>query len=243
MQLYYIRHAESENNRLWAETGSGDGRSPDPHLTALGHRQARRLAEFIRDAGEGVPQEAFDLQNVHGFGFTHLYCSLMVRAVETALPLAHALDLPLVGWKDLHEGGGIFLVEEREKEEKTFVGLPGRSRSYFEAHYPELRLPEDLGEEGWWNRPFETREERPLRARRVLHTLLERHGGTEDRVALISHGGFYNHLLRAVLDMPDSADHWLVMNNVAITRIDFLPETINVVYTNRLDYLPSDMIT
>jgi len=239
MQLYYIRHAESENNRLWTETGSGDGRSPDPHLTALGRQQARRLAEFFGDAGEGAPQEAYDLQNAQGFGITHIYCSLMLRAVETALPLARSLDLPLIGWKDIHESGGIFVKEGDEE----YVGLPGKPRAHFEKHYPDLTLPDDVGEEGWWNRPFETRDERPERAQRVLDELLERHGGTEDRIAFISHAGFYNHLLRAVLHLPDPNDHWFFKNNVAITRIDFLPDASHVVYTNRLDYLPSEMIT
>lgn len=238
MQLYYIRHAESENNRLWTETGSGDGRSPDPRLTALGRQQARRLAEFVRDAGDGAPQDQFDLQNVQGFGFTHLYCSLMVRSVETGLPLARALDLPLRGWEDIHESGGIFV-----KEDDEFIGQPGKSRAYFEERYPELVLPEDVNADGWWNRPFETREARRARARRVHDELLERHGGTEDRVVFISHAGFYNHLLRAILGLPDPDDHWFFKNNGAITRIDFLPDATNVVYTNRLDYLPPDMIT
>jgi broad specificity phosphatase PhoE len=32
MQLYYIRHAQSENNDLWDRTGSDQGRSEDPKL-------------------------------------------------------------------------------------------------------------------------------------------------------------------------------------------------------------------
>jgi len=240
MQFYYIRHAESENNRLWAENRSSDGRSPDPDLTALGYQQARRLAAFIRDAGNGAPSDQFDIQNAQGFGFTHVYCSLMIRSIETGLPLARALDLPLVAWKDIHETGGIFYIDEEQDE---YIGLPGKARSYFEAQYPRLELPDNLSEDGWWNRSFETREERPQRAQRVLDELLSRHGGTEDRVAFIGHAGFYNHLLRAILDLPDPDDHWFFKNNVAITRIDFLSDATNVVYTNRLDYLPSEMIT
>ncbi len=240
MQFYYIRHAESENNRLWAENRSSDGRSPDPDLTALGYQQAHRLAEFIRDAGKGAPSDAFDIQNTQGFGITHIYCSLMIRSIETGLPLARALDLPLVAWKDLHETGGIFYIDEEQEER---IGLPGKARSYFEAHYPGLRLPDDLDEKGWWNRPFESREERPQRAQRVLEELLARHGGTEDRVAFIGHAGFYNHLLRAMLALPAPIDHWFFKNNVSITRMDFSSESTNVVYTNRLDFLSPEMIT
>ena len=48
MQFYFIRHGQSENNALWERTGSSEGRSEDPELTALGHRQAKRLAQFLR---------------------------------------------------------------------------------------------------------------------------------------------------------------------------------------------------
>ena len=43
-------------------------------------------------------------------------------------------------------------------------GLPGRSREWFEANYPELHLPASLNGTGWWNRPFEAEEERQPRA-------------------------------------------------------------------------------
>ena len=41
MQLYFIRHAQSENNWLFARTGSFDGRHEDPGITHLGQQQAR----------------------------------------------------------------------------------------------------------------------------------------------------------------------------------------------------------
>ena len=240
MQLYYIRHAESKNNRIWTQNGYNGARTPDPQLTALGQRQAQRLAQFIRSSGNGVPPSAFDLQNAQGFGFTHIYCSLMTRAVETGLPLARALQLPLVGWLDLHETGGIYHHAENGEEP---VGLPGKTRAYFEGHYPELRLPAGLPTAGWWARPFEKPAERPRRARRVLKELLARHGGTEDSVALISHGGFFNYLLAVILELPSRAEYRFFKNNVSITRIDFLPEATNIVYLNRLDFLPPDMTT
>ena len=35
MRFYFIRHAQSENNRLWAETGTAEGRRIDPTLTGF----------------------------------------------------------------------------------------------------------------------------------------------------------------------------------------------------------------
>jgi 2,3-bisphosphoglycerate-dependent phosphoglycerate mutase len=242
MQFYFIRHGQSENNLLWLRTGAGQGRSEDPDLTSVGRQQAQRVARFLKRVDPAVADDFYgrDVQNVTGFGLTHLYTSLMLRAVATGTMIAQALGLPLVGWKDLHETGGIFLDDGDSGER---VGLPGKNRAYFESHFPNLALPDDLGDEGWWNRPFEEYEDRPLRAQRVLRELLERHGGTDDRVAVVSHGGFFYHLLRVVLSLPEDDAPWLSMNNTAITRIDFDKERVSLCYLNRVDFLPRELIT
>jgi len=236
MQLYFIRHGQSENNELWMSTGSHEGRSEDPGLTEVGRRQAEFLAQFLSQPASA----SSDFQNVAGFGITHLYTSLMVRAVATGTIIANALDSPLVAWEDLHEWGGIYLRDEQTDER---VGLPGRNRAYFETHYPDLVLPDYLGEDGWWNRPFEEPEPRLPRAKRVLHDLLERHGGTDDRVAVVSHGGFYNYLLAVILNLPEREDHWFALNNAGLSRIDFDEEEIRLIYLNRVDFLPKELIT
>jgi 2,3-bisphosphoglycerate-dependent phosphoglycerate mutase len=240
MQLYFIRHGQSENNALWMRTGSHEGRSEDPGLTEVGRQQSELLAQFLRRADPNLATNGSDIQNVAGFGITHLYTSLMVRAVETGTIIARALDLPMVAWVALHEYGGIYL---RDKETNERVGLPGRNRAYFEAHYPDLVLPDSLGEAGWWNRPYEEPEQRLPRAKRFLHDLLEKHGHTDDRAAVVSHGGFYNYLLAALLNLPGREGHWFVMNNAAISRIDFHEDEIWLVYLNRADFLPKDLIT
>jgi 2,3-bisphosphoglycerate-dependent phosphoglycerate mutase len=237
MQLYFIRHSQSKNNALWMSTGSHIGRSEDPGLTEVGRRQAELLAQFLSQPASA----SSDFQNAAGFGITHLYTSLMVRAVATGTIVAKALDLPLVAWEDLHEWGGIYLRDEQTDER---IGLPGRNRAYFETHYPDLVLPDSLGEAGWWNRPFEEPELRLPRAKRFLRDFMERHGHTDDRVAVISHGGFYNYLLAALLNLPGREGHWFVLNNAAISRIDFTEEDeIWLVYLNRVDFLPKELIT
>ncbi len=236
MQLYFIRHGQSENNALWMSTNSHEGRNEDPGLTEVGRRQAEFLAQFLSQPASA----SSDLQNVAGFGITHLYTSLMVRAVATGTIIANALDLPLVAWEDLHEWGGIYLKDE-QTDERT--GLPGRNRAYFEQHFPDLALPDSLGEEGWWNRPFEEPELRLPRAKRALHDLLDRHGHTDDRVAVVSHGGFYNYLLAVILNLPEREDHWFALNNAGLSRIDFDEEEIRLIYLNRVDFLPKELIT
>jgi len=252
MQLYFIRHAQSTNNALWDITGSSQGRSEDPAISETGCQQAERLAQFFAqkmDPGErltpapegsATPIYNGDLQNRTGIHLTHLYTSLMLRAVMTSTIVARASGLPLVAWKDLHECGGIYLDDEMTG---LPAGLPGKNRSYFEQNFPALRLPDDLDEKGWWNRPFESVDERTLRAKRFLEDLLKRHGGTHHRVGVVSHGAFYNRLLRELLHMSSHEGLWFMMNNCAVTRIDFNEDQVGLVYTNRADFLPADLIT
>ena len=240
MQLYFIRHGQSENNALWDETGSSQGRSEDPELTKIGHEQAKCLAEFIlrkdtearADGANGLPKRDY-------FGFTHLYTSLMVRSVATGTYISKALGLPLTAWVEIHECGGIYDEDDPHNRQ----GLPGKPRSYFVENYSHLVLPDTVTEEGWWNRPFETHEELPLRAQRVLDTLLERHGKSEDRVALVSHGAFYMELLRLLFKIGEERC-WFVMNNTAVSRFDFRDDgEVALIYHNRTDHLPERLIT
>ncbi len=239
MQFYFIRHGQSENNASWARYGEGYPRVSDPELTDVGRTQAALVARFLTQSGTLHPVGEGEFRNVSGFGITHLYTSLMVRAVQTGAAISEALGLPLVAWMDAYETGGIFMHNPETNEPE---GLPGHNRAYFEQHYPHLVLPDDLNHQGWWNRPFEGREERSGRAQRFWETLLERHSGTEDRVAVVSHGGFYNYVLRVVLGLPRRDELWFVLNNVAITRID-LGERVRVAYTNRADFLPGRLVT
>lgn len=238
MQLYFIRHAQSANNALYDATGADLGRVQDPELTPLGQLQAARLAHALAHGHPGARADAGAPGG--GYGITHLYCSLMIRAVLTADIVGQTLGLDPVGWVDLHEGGGIWLVDESTGEP---MGLPGNPRSLLTQRFPRLHIPPEVGEAGWWNRPFETKEERLPRARRVIARLLERHGGTEDRVALISHGNFYNYFLCAALGVFKGENFWFVSNNTGISRLDFNEGGVDVLYLNRTDHLPPEMIS
>lgn len=240
MQLYFIRHAQSENNALWDRTGSSKGRSTDPLLTETGYQQASLLADFLQQTQEFSRINGRDPRLLPFYRPTHLYCSLMARSVTTGVIVAERLGLPLIGWKDLHESGGIY---QEEDETGELLGLPGRTRSQFEEQYPTLVLPPEVTEAGWWNRPFEAREERTPRGRRVLSDLLKCHGGTDDQVAIISHGGFYNHFLTAVFGLPEQIGVWFYLNNVSITRIDFTDTEVSAVFHNRTDALPDHLLT
>ena len=239
MQLYYIRHAQSENNALYT-SGNYDKRRKDPELTETGRKQVILLAQTLKSGQVLTSPEEVDFQNRNGYGITHVYTSLMVRAIATGEVIARTLGLPLEVWEDIHETGGIFYYDEDTGEP---IGHAGKNRAYFENHHPELILPDTLDEGGWWNRPFEEYEARVERGRRVLRKLITRHGNSDDRVAFVSHGGFYNHFLLAILGLDRRDGFWFLMNNTGITRIDFSGEDTVLVYQNRLDHLPADLVT
>lgn len=247
MQLYFIRHGQSVNNAGWEKPGYKE--SPDPALTEIGVEQAQILAGFLVQNQPVTKPDDWNVQNQYGFGITHIYTSLMERAAHTALFTANKLpQIPFVVWGQLHESGGIYGREGKMK----LVGLPGRPRSWFEANVPTLSLPETLDESGWWNRPFETENECQVRAERVWSELLTRHGDKEgqpeQRIVFVSHGGFFMHLMCAILDLPwknasNGLKSWFLLNNCSISRIDIQNEYVTVCYVNRTDFLPVHMIT
>jgi 2,3-bisphosphoglycerate-dependent phosphoglycerate mutase len=240
MQLYFIRHGQSENNALWGQTQDTKSFLIDPRLTSIGRRQTELLADHLVHTQPESRDGAWDPQNTTRFGITHIYTSLMLRAVETGTILARRLDLPLTAWVDLHERGGLVLDELPDQDP---VGYPGQNRDFFEANFPQLVLPDGLGDTGWWGRPWENEVQRKERAVRVVKELQARHANSKDRVVLISHGGFYIHFLAALFGFPDEGGWWFLLNNTAISRIDSFSQEIQLVYHNRVAHLSDDLIT
>ena len=74
--------------------------------------------------------------------------------------------------------------------------------------------------------------------------LVRRHGGTDDCVAVVSHAGFFNYWMRVALDWPYRPDTGIGFrkNNAALTRVDMDART-TVIYVNRTDHLPQELIT
>ena len=241
MHLYIIRHGQSTNNRLVAETGSEQGRVFDPELSELGLRQADCLSEYL--FFHSTPQGMTEKINIK-----YLYTSPMLRAVATGLPVARALGLPLVAWKDLHEGGGLFLGDP---EAGTTVGQTGPDRAAMAARFPELVWPPEMGDGPWWDRPFEAVEERLPRAGGVLAELLARHApgpdgeSGQDGVAIFTHANFYNYILAALLGFTERRPQvWFSLLNTGITRIDFFTDREPfIAYQNRVEHLPPELIT
>lgn len=251
MHLYFIRHGQSSNNAHWGKSGFKE--SPDPALTETGIQQAQVLAGYLEENHQIHELEEWDPANVHGFGITHLYASLMERAVHTASYTADKLGIPFEAW-DIHESGGIFGrdgVHGRE-DALQLIGLPGKPRSFFETNFPAFKLPDSLDETGWWNRPFETEEACQVRAERIWRDLLTRHGDregqAEQRVAFVSHGGFFMHFMCAILNLPwRQASHglrsWFLLSNCSISHLEVRRDEVVLCYMNRTEHLPGHLVT
>jgi 2,3-bisphosphoglycerate-dependent phosphoglycerate mutase len=240
LRFYFIRHGQSTNNAKFAREGTQFDRSSDPQMTPLGVMQAEALADFLLQAGGQGHSENPGQDVSSGFGFTHLYTSLMIRSVHTAVIIGRSLGLQPVAWPETHERGGIYLTDPDSGEP---VGLPGNPRPFFEQHFPDLQLPQDLGQEGWWGKPYESREQSRQRAQAVIEQLIARHGGSEDRVALVSHGGFFQEVVAAALGIPTFGEHWLMLHNTGIARLDSSEEGFILQFLNRLDWLPPALIS
>jgi len=242
MQLYFIRHGQSTNNAVWDQYDKNnylEARSTDPDLTDIGKEQAKRVGAFL--AQPYTPSE-YDPQNRNGFGLTHLYTSLMIRAVKTGYAIAQQTGLPLVAMPEVHETNGLFDTEFVDGM-PVYVGQPGPGRSYFEEHFPELILPQDLTDAGWWNRDKEPRSNYLPRAHSVIDRLIQDHGAENHRVGIVMHGGIFARILTAFFDVQIEK-YWFLMNNCAISRVDVDDEgRVILVYMNRTDFLPADLVT
>lgn len=220
MRLVLIRHAQSGNNLLYAQTGATSGRSPDPGITDLGHEQTRLLAAAVADG-------------VLPWDIDHLYCSLMTRAIQTAVPVAEALDLPVHGHAELFEVRGPYDVDPESGED---VPHPGAGRDALGAHSDRFVLPYEAGADGWWSGPVEGDPDVPARARRVVAGLRATHG-PDATVALVTHGYFTQFLLRELLGI-EAMTGWFDIHNTSITLLEDDLDHPGRVHVVRLDWQP-----
>lgn len=227
MQLYLIRHGQSYNNAVHDPRE----RVKDPELTSLGQRQAELLAEHLAISSDERTETP------SGYGLTHLYASPMFRALQTAKPISEHLGLAVKVWIDIHEIGGIFL----EDAEGGFVGYPGMTREQIRTAFPDYELPSEISEAGWWNPEdqMETESAAQFRALKVAEALRE-NARTEHRIALVSHAGFLDRLLKVLLNQLPNVPRtvFYAHYNTAITRIDFGEAYLRMHYINRMDHLP-----
>jgi broad specificity phosphatase PhoE len=112
----------------------------------------------------------------------------------------------------------IDLAEFRELPD--FRGFP---RSILESRYPTVELPDGCTEEGWWSGVQEQEEILYERAARAATWLRERYAATDDRVLLVTHGGFGSALLSTFLGLPPCGYMRFWQANCGYTVLDVEP--------------------
>lgn len=150
MNLYLIRHGESVGNR------HEDIDMPDSPLTDIGTRQAERVTSHLS-----------------GIALTRIVASPLVRALQTAQPLAVQLGLRIEVWREL--------VEVRNGCDYT-----GPARSELDRKFPQAIFPYDMEPDGWTYKGGD--DSGSIQAR--VHAVIQRLQRLDpnDSVAVFAHG-------------------------------------------------------
>jgi 2,3-bisphosphoglycerate-dependent phosphoglycerate mutase len=219
MELYVIRHAQSFNNANPAEK-----RVEDAPLTALGHQQAKYLAERMK-----IP------------GITRLFTSPFRRTLETTEYIKRGSGLIPEVWIDLHEQGGVISGTEM----RSYAGRPGMSRAEIEDAFPGYQLPPEIDTEGWWKcKPFEALEEAQIRAERVAWQVIHRFAQIDEGIIFVSHGTFIQLLLGALFGVSVLERDWIgAVLNTAVTKLVITPRHTRLELFNCVCHLPTDLIS
>lgn len=239
MELFIVRHAQSTNNALADETT----RVVDPPLTEIGLRQAELVAAHLAN---GIDHETAAIEGQpgdepgNGMRICRLYCSAMLRALQTATAIGQALGLRPHVWVDVHEEGGMWLDHG---EPEGIQGYPGMTREEIAARFPQVVMPSEVMHDGWWRYGRETWDAFLARADRVAGALRAQSSSTE-RIAVVTHGGFGAYLLRALCGVTADAPTFFHHDNTGITRVRFRPDgRVSIRYQNRVDHLSPDLVT
>jgi len=247
MQLLIIRHAQSANNAL-AEGVDYDeymaNRSPEPPITEIGERQAQLVAAHL--AANTHPEIAHEKpasDNHPGYAITKLFCSPMLRTLQTAQHISKAIGVQPQVWIDIHEHGGLFHGNPRHGGE--IVNFTGLTRQEMLDNFPGCQVPAEITERGWWFKGYEEIAGCCERAVQVAQTLQRWAEETPDeRIAIVSHGTFADTLIKALFKQDFESLLGYYHYNTAITRIDWTHRGYLVLrYLNRTQHLPVDLIT
>jgi probable phosphoglycerate mutase len=179
--LLLIRHGETDWNR-----GARIQGHTDIALNAVGHAQARAAAQALRET------------EIHA-----VYASDLLRACETAQPIAQAQGLPLHHDPDLRE--------------RAFGAFEGSSFAQLQELHPEAcerwrkRDPSFAAPGG------ERLDDFYARVTAAVQRIAARHAG--QTVAVITHGGALDCLHRAATSQSLGAPRTWDIRNAAINRI------------------------
>jgi 2,3-bisphosphoglycerate-dependent phosphoglycerate mutase len=222
MQLFLIRHAESENNARPLHQ-----RVEDPGITAVGRMQAEHLAQWTRT-----------------MKIDTLITSPFLRTLQTTRSIVDATPQHVHVWHNVFERGGCYRGFGPEARQ----GGPGLGKSSILRHATgspdQCVIDKSIGEEGWWgSRPREEDHEVEARARIVAKRLTDTFGATRKVVVAVIHAEFKRWLMAELFQGFIDAHQLGAIRNTGITKVDFDGEKWQLDWFNSVTHLPSRLIT
>lgn len=174
------------------------------------------------------------------------WCSPLVRAMKTALPLAEKLDVIFRVHADLCEMGGLYVGVASARKR-----VPGKTRQELQQLFPRHFALEQVSESGWWNcdsMGFEEEHRYGERVDRVIQLIeskaqqwFNRNQHPDDpqppgALVMVIHGYLLNSLLQRLLHVS-TPDVYFEHRNVAVTHLSLHPNSGDIVnrpYTVRV---------
>lgn len=244
MHIYLIRHGHR------ADQESGYTGGSNPPLSSLGFEQAEHMAEYMA-------KESIDA----------LYCSSMLRAIQTARPLQEKTGLPLQVWPAFCETPvrtwREFARENDPRAQLTAAWRTGEmppvvteeSMEAAEGHYYLLSsLPEtfpgtELSQplpwpDAWWTAlEGGCRETAFVRIELGIAALLERHAAGEN-IAVVGHGNSGDMMLTLLLGLSRDAPRRFHTLNTSIFKVAIDEHDKRMlVFANQVQHLPEEKRT
>ncbi len=222
MQLYLIRHAESENNARPLHQ-----RVEDPAITAVGRLQAEHLAQWTKS-----------------LRIDTLITSPFLRTLQTTRAIVNATPQRVHVWHNVYERGGCY----RGHGPDAVVGGNGLGRSDIirhAVHDPnQCVMDATIDDAGWWGgRPREQDHEVETRARIVAQRLVENFGARGETIVAVIHAEFKRYLLAELFQGFVDAHQLGPMRNTGISKANFDGSRWQFDWFNSVSHLPSRLIT
>ena len=213
MELYLIRHAQSQNNALPEEQ-----RIDDPGLTELGRQQAELLGKWIPT-----------------LGLTQVITSPFLRALETAQSIYASTGLKPRVQTAIHEQGGCCSGYPKV----GMVGCPGLNRHEIEQRFPGFHVADEINGDGWWQcQEYELRPQALRRAALVFQRTRDEFGHTSERVAYVTHADFKLLFLEQFHLEPLE-----VPCNTSVTKVVINAEGCRLADHNSVRHLPAHLLS
>lgn len=172
----------------------------DPNVTS----PDSDLSEF------GIQQAQQTGQRLAQMSITHIISSPLVRALATACCIA--------------EESGNLTVQVMPELRELYSGLHrGHSRAELQQRFSCAVFPPSITEDGW-DHGGDSYDGVFARAQQVASYLWEAFC-PDDKVALVTHGGFANYLLHILLQIPSARPCWFELENCSITRLRLVPQS------------------